>query len=329
MPVNYLNHPVYYSALFRFKHEEYYSGLEGGSKKLDYYYQLKPGFTAVPSELHPLCYTDDKYKDILSEVIKEQDIKTVTLDSFLDYLAGDRFISRVFRHWLADYAGPVPQCLEDLREIDFFSVSDPLPIPEGIKYRIVRLFSSFEIVRNTLIRTFQEIYAVMVKFRKNKERLIETGKKRFNHIDFQRKLANDHSLDFKEYDYTIELIHSVDLWFDSLNQFVAIGINNYENNISTLKDVNVESFAIAYGDETRIKIIELIIKNGMMCMNDLVEHLNIKQPAIYHHISILQEEGMIKIAKSVNRKYYYAVNVDYFKKVAEKFKEDLENLLEQ
>ncbi len=52
----------------------------------------------------------------------------------------------------------------------------------------------------------------------------------------------------------------------------------------------------ALGDETRLKIIE-ILSCGELCACDILESFNITQPTLSYHMKILTECGLVKSRK--------------------------------
>ena len=68
-------------------------------------------------------------------------------------------------------------------------------------------------------------------------------------------------------------------------------------------------FAKAIADETRQKIMKLTCCNWRT-VNDIVEHLNVTQPTVSHHLAILREAGLVNF-KEDGKQTYYQLNKDY------------------
>lgn len=62
-----------------------------------------------------------------------------------------------------------------------------------------------------------------------------------------------------------------------------------------MKDITVTFKALS--DETRLRILSLL-KEGELCVCDIAETLNMTQPNISFHVSMLKEAGLIKVKKS-------------------------------
>ena len=60
--------------------------------------------------------------------------------------------------------------------------------------------------------------------------------------------------------------------------------------------VNITSVFKALGDETRLKIIE-ILSCGELCACDILESFDITQPTLSYHMKILTESGLVRSRK--------------------------------
>lgn len=73
----------------------------------------------------------------------------------------------------------------------------------------------------------------------------------------------------------------------------------------TLEDYS--SFFKALGDQTRLKIINLLSKEKEMCVCRIYQTLELSQPRISKHLAILREIGLVK--DRPNGKWvYYSLN---------------------
>ncbi|MBE3039126.1 MAG: winged helix-turn-helix transcriptional regulator [Chloroflexi bacterium] len=62
-------------------------------------------------------------------------------------------------------------------------------------------------------------------------------------------------------------------------------------------------FAKALADETRQKIMKLCCCNGLS-VNEIVERLNVTQPTVSHHLSILREAGLVEVRQEGKQTFY-------------------------
>jgi DNA-binding transcriptional ArsR family regulator/GNAT superfamily N-acetyltransferase len=53
----------------------------------------------------------------------------------------------------------------------------------------------------------------------------------------------------------------------------------------------------ALGDPIRIKIVDMLARNGEMCVGEMLEHVQVTQPAVSHHLSALKYAGLVHARK--------------------------------
>jgi ArsR family transcriptional regulator len=73
-------------------------------------------------------------------------------------------------------------------------------------------------------------------------------------------------------------------------------------------DINMISFdpvlfAKALADETRQKIMKICCCNWLS-VSEIVEHLNVTQPTVSHHLSILREAGLVEVREKGKQTFY-------------------------
>lgn len=68
---------------------------------------------------------------------------------------------------------------------------------------------------------------------------------------------------------------------------------------------------IALGDETRQKILLILLKNKKegMRVNDIANQTPLSRPAVSHHLKILKDNNIIGLNRIGTKNYYY-INVD-------------------
>lgn len=59
----------------------------------------------------------------------------------------------------------------------------------------------------------------------------------------------------------------------------------------------------ALSDKNRVEIIKLLSEDEL-CACHLLEHFDIKQPTLSHHMKILKESGLINVTKKATWNYY-------------------------
>ena len=68
--------------------------------------------------------------------------------------------------------------------------------------------------------------------------------------------------------------------------------------------MDVSLICKALGDSNRLQIVGLLTK-GEMCACKLLEHFQITQPTLSHHMKILKDAGVINVRREGTRNYYY------------------------
>lgn len=71
---------------------------------------------------------------------------------------------------------------------------------------------------------------------------------------------------------------------------------------------DLAQFYKALGDETRLKIIELLF-NKELCVCDIFDAFTLSQPAISHHLKILKQAGVVNDTR-VGKWIYYGLSPD-------------------
>ncbi len=69
----------------------------------------------------------------------------------------------------------------------------------------------------------------------------------------------------------------------------------------------------ALSDETRLRILKLL-EHGELCVCDIVAALDMIQPKVSFHLSVLKEAGLIKDRKQGKWSYYRIDDSDMFKR---------------
>ena len=62
-------------------------------------------------------------------------------------------------------------------------------------------------------------------------------------------------------------------------------------------------FAKALADETRQKIMRICCCKWL-AVNEIVERLNVTQPTVSHHLSILREAGLVEVREEGKQTFY-------------------------
>jgi len=75
----------------------------------------------------------------------------------------------------------------------------------------------------------------------------------------------------------------------------------------------IAEFYKALGDETRLKIIQML-SGHEMCVCEIIDKLDMSQPAISHHLKILRQAGLVNDSRE-GKWIYYSLNSNIFREV--------------
>ena len=84
----------------------------------------------------------------------------------------------------------------------------------------------------------------------------------------------------------------------------------------------IEDVFKALGDPTRVKIVRMLAENGEMCVCKIIEALDMTQPAISHHMSVLKHAGITKFRKE-GQWIHYSLDVEAFESGPFEFLSDI------
>lgn len=74
----------------------------------------------------------------------------------------------------------------------------------------------------------------------------------------------------------------------------------------------------AISDRTRLKILRLISKGEISCL-DITRKIKMSQPTISHHLKILSDSGLVKVRRS-GRFGFFSINESIVKGLSEEIK---------
>ena len=74
-----------------------------------------------------------------------------------------------------------------------------------------------------------------------------------------------------------------------------------------MSEFDMVAFCKALGDETRQKILEVLLAEGEMCVSELVDRFDVSQPTISHHLHFLKQSNLITNRRDGKQIFYSAV----------------------
>jgi ArsR family transcriptional regulator len=66
---------------------------------------------------------------------------------------------------------------------------------------------------------------------------------------------------------------------------------------------DIKDILFAFSEEIRLRII-LLLRNSILCVNCLTEALDLPQPTISRHLSLLRRTGILEVTKDKLHCYY-------------------------
>jgi ArsR family transcriptional regulator, arsenate/arsenite/antimonite-responsive transcriptional repressor len=73
---------------------------------------------------------------------------------------------------------------------------------------------------------------------------------------------------------------------------------------------NLVNFFKAMGEDTRVKIIIMLLKEEM-CICELIEELGLSQSAVSHHVKILKQAELVNVRRD-GKWTFYSINKNGF-----------------
>ena len=73
--------------------------------------------------------------------------------------------------------------------------------------------------------------------------------------------------------------------------------------------MQLETLTKALADQTRLRVVNLLMGQGELCVCDLTEVLEMSQPKISRHLAILRDSGLLQTRKS-GLWVFYSFNPD-------------------
>ena len=70
-----------------------------------------------------------------------------------------------------------------------------------------------------------------------------------------------------------------------------------------MTETDVVIFAKALADETRQQIMRLACCTWLS-VNEIVEHTNVSQPTVSHHLAVLREAGLVNVREEGKQTFY-------------------------
>jgi DNA-binding transcriptional ArsR family regulator len=79
----------------------------------------------------------------------------------------------------------------------------------------------------------------------------------------------------------------------------------HDAHLAQLKDVAASFKLLA--DETRLRVLSLLIRHGELNVRTLCEQLDQSQPAVSHHLALLRDAGLIRARRDGKHNFYRCI----------------------
>ncbi|CDZ75312.1 ArsR family transcriptional regulator [Peptoniphilus sp. ING2-D1G] len=79
-----------------------------------------------------------------------------------------------------------------------------------------------------------------------------------------------------------------------------------------MNSIDVALICKALGDSNRLQIIEILSKCNEKCACNLLEHFQITQPTLSHHMKVLNECGLVDTRRD-GKWNHYSINMETLK----------------
>lgn len=73
--------------------------------------------------------------------------------------------------------------------------------------------------------------------------------------------------------------------------------------------IDCVEFCKALADDTRQRILTMLLEEGEKCVGDIVAEFDMAQPTISHHLGVLKQFNLVTSRKE-GKQVFYAINQD-------------------
>ena len=73
--------------------------------------------------------------------------------------------------------------------------------------------------------------------------------------------------------------------------------------------IDCVEFCKALADDTRQRILTMLLEEGEKCVGDIVAEFDMAQPTISHHLSVLKQFNLVT-SHQEGKQVFYAINQD-------------------
>ena len=272
-------------------------------------------FESINPKLLLLGYRDRKRGSLLESLLAsyaDEYMGNWEVNSFLDYITdADRFKSYAAEFYLDRAA--TENILEEIGDAEHLSSS-----LKSLLYN----FYLFPEKYLTLVRSeLTKLFTTLDKYHNDNLSCIVNCQESFNYelldsenIPFEKKRKWDKGLSTCYVSFSLISKYVLDRNKVGNSGWIILG-HEYAKAFESPNEtqIDIASFGNAFGDKLRVKIVELIVKNGEMTLADLSKEIGVVNTIAIYHLDILKKENLL-LHRYEGRKVLYCLNTSQINK---------------
>lgn len=297
-----------------------------------FYQELKSRGIEIPGYLHVFFYYNGVNPTFMGNLCSKISCAKSDINDIIAEINSPAFRQKLLRYYFAEKEWRFTYI--DLEQDDpQFTVSyddfENSGLPDDIKQKLSYVLWNFDRVcadlKRCIDQAYHAVYMLRIKYRELIERQVKNC---LDTEDMIHSIATDfHTrINPDECSLTVMLIYplSIQVSGDPVTHICAgLYAREFMELNYAYRHVSIPTFAKIFADESRIKILQMLLENKDVCANDLVEYVGLPQSTIHYHIDMLASNMVIRIARKYQKRIYYALNPDYFFNVQDRIAEIL------
>ncbi|MBO5109483.1 MAG: helix-turn-helix transcriptional regulator [Clostridia bacterium] len=291
----------------------------------EYYEGLYKQVGHISDDLFVFFYALENGKNVISTLYFSTCTDHFASDYDFRYLQNsllnkEELLRNVIRFYLLDLSEKeIEECAGSL--VNLFAYIKESKLPDEIKKRLYEFFVDPDPYIRALLCELMDVAKWVEDHYKSNYELILAG---YNDITFE-KLADQlavvkdlRTIDFGEDPIYVSycLLHKYFVYYcQAAKGIICLIGRKYEDVLSAQTKengaFNLESLGGALCENSRVRILELLLEQGELTCKDLEKAFEFSGSTAYHHVSLLVRAGAVK-TRNVGKTVYYDINPDYF-----------------
>lgn len=180
-----------------------------------------------------------------------------------------------------------------------------------LKCALYSFFIDPLVITQQLLRALLDVDAQITVLYNNNQRSISQIHDDIYNGDILSKLnLNNHNKSSINYSICIINKENVEVILSEKLTYLILG-QDYKRKFETTNYPDLKEFGNILTEENRIKILNLILKDGETTIKAIERTLDLSGTNTYYHISMMVRANMI-ITRNIGRTIYYSINKKYF-----------------